>query len=232
MKAVIPVKASSLRILNKNFRNFCDGKSLLDIALSKILGVLQPEDVFVSCEDPQRRAVVEKLGVNFCLRDESLCDNDTPFHEWFNRTIDQVPGKDDIAWCQVTDPLFNQYHECIEKWTSVREQHDSLVVAYVVRKYMLNEQHKPMGFGFGRKHVKSQLLPAHYELPFTLSILKRSTIRNDGYHVGKTPYWFCSHGPHVDIDTPEEFDFAGKLYKTVLDANESELAEGSGNVSH
>jgi len=213
MKIVIPAKAGSIRVPNKNFREFSNGKSLLDITLQKVLAVVSREDVYVSCEDESKRGQIENWGVNFIRRDVELCENDAPFHEWFNRTIEAVPGDDDIAWCQVIDPLFDEYAECFATWKTVRENHDSIVVVYPLRKYLLSPSFEPIGFGFGKSHVKSQMLPTHYELTFTLSVLKRSAIRCDGYHVGQNPYWYKCASAHIDIDTLEEYELAGQLYE-------------------
>lgn len=213
MKVVIPAKAGSLRVENKNFREFVDGKSLLDITIEKALAVVPADSIYVSCEDESKRPLIEKWGVNFLVRDARLCDNDTPFHDVFNGVVDDVPGDDDIAWCQVIDPMFNEYAECFQRWEEVRHNHDSLVVVYPLRKYLLNPDFTPRGFGFREKHVKSQLLPTHYELTFTLAILTRDCVKESGYWVGQKPHWYECTTDHVDIDTPEEYAFAGHLYK-------------------
>jgi N-acylneuraminate cytidylyltransferase len=203
---------------DKNFRPFYEGNSLCDIQIEKLLAVLHPRDIYVSSEDAAREAIAEKWNVNFILRDIALTYNTTPIVQVIRGVCAQVPGDDDIMWCQVIDPLFNAYRECIDIWDSLdRNAYDSLVVVYPFRHYILNEQFQPQGFGFGLWHRISQLLPNMYQLTFTLSILKRESIRDIGYYVGARPYWFVANNVTLDIDSEEEFEVAsityGKFFK-------------------
>ena len=227
MKAVIPAKDNSTRIKNKNYIEFNNGKSLVDITIEKLLKVMPAEDIYLSCENKLRSSVAEDWGINFIVRDERLTHNDTAFYDVFNGVCDQVPGDDDIAWCQVIDPLFNGYQECFDVWENgkevlecgafakknIRKDHDSLVVVYPQKHYMLDSNHSPQGFGFHKCHVKSQDLPISYQLTFCLSILKRSCIKSAGYYVGEKPYWFNATSPRVDIDKESDFELASILYK-------------------
>ena len=235
MKAIIPVKSSSIRVPNKNFKPFHDDDSLFDITVKKLLKILPPSDIYMSCESEELGERAKKYGINFILRDPVLADNDTKFYDVFNGICDQVPGDEDIAWCQVIDPMFNSYKECFELWNSgtlersashlfgrdrktpIRTSHDSLVVVYPHKDYYLDENHSPLGFGFGPWHTKSQSLPCTYQLTFTLSILTRESIREVGYHVGQKPYWYHAYNPRVDIDTEQDFIIAKTIYSILHD---------------
>ena len=96
---------------------------------------------------------------------------------------------------------------------NIRKDHDSLVVVYPQKHYMLDSNYSPQGFGFHKCHVKSQDLPISYQLTFCLSILKRSCIKSAGYYVGEKPYWFNATSPRVDIDKESDFELASILYK-------------------
>lgn len=211
MKYIIPAKASSTRVTEKNFRPFLNGKSLVDLTAEKLLQITEANQIYLSCEDPSKKSVADSLGINFALRDPYLCDNDTPFFDLFNGVCQDIPGSDEIAWCQVIDPLFDEYQACLQSWHEEKGAHDSLVVVYPHRKYLLDPNFFPIGFGFGFWHVKSQLLPQHYELTFSFSILKRECIKLTGCHIGARPFWYLAEGHHVDIDTPEDFELASML---------------------
>ena len=242
MKAIIPVKASSTRIPNKNFKQFHGGDSLFDITTKKVLRELHPQDIYMSCEDPRFEKEADKYGINFILRDSILADNDTKFYDIFNGICDQVPGDDDIAWCQVIDPMFNSYKKCFELWNKgdlddtlhqdgrdtnqpLSKTHDSLVVVYPHKDYYLDANHTPLGFGFGPWHTKSQSLPYTYQLTFTLSILTRESIKSVGYHVGQSPYWYHAHNPRIDIDTEQDFIIARTLYDVLHQDDENVYAK-------
>jgi CMP-N-acetylneuraminic acid synthetase len=212
MKAVIPVKASSSRVPNKNFRPFHGDRSLFDLAAERLLAHFDPADVYVSCEDPAKEPLAERWGFNFMPRERYLADNLTPFADVVRTICAQVPGEEDIVWAQVCDPLFDEHGACIETWGKVRAGHDSLVVVHPVRGYFLDRDFRPLGFGFGYWHVPSQQLPPMYRYGFTLSILTRESLARVGYPVGERPYWYVGSEETVDIDTESDFALAQVIY--------------------
>lgn len=219
MKAIIPVKDNSERIPHKNFIPFHGEDSLFDILVKKLLKVFEPEDIFMSCENPTRQDLAQKYGIEFLLREPEYSHNDCPFDAWFNYTYDQVcevaKGEPDVMWAQVCDPIFNEHKEMLEVWEEVSKEGnaDSLVVSYPFKGYLLNPSMEPLGWGFGSWHVKSQDLPTYFLMPFTCSILKAEAVRFPGYHVGAYPEWFIPTNQKVDIDTPFDWSYAQALYE-------------------
>ncbi|WP_405845792.1 hypothetical protein [Streptomyces sp. NBC_01518] len=211
MKAVIPAKNSSTRVPGKNFRPFHEGRSLFDIKVGQLLRHLPAEDIYASSEDRAVAGHAGRLGINFLPREPRLALNETPYAHVVNEICRQVPGDDDIAWCHVTDPLFDDFGACLEAWRGAREEHDSLVVVYPHRSYLLDSEHRPMGFGFGPWHTPSQLLPVRYQLGFTLSLLRRSAAVSLG-PIGARPHWFHARNRMVDIDDEDDFATAQVMY--------------------
>ena len=125
----------------------------------------------------------------------------------------QVPGNDDVMWCQVTDPTFQDYEQCLNVWKQLdRKDYDSLVVVYPFKHFLLDENHRPMGFGFGPWHKISQFIPTMYRLNFTLSIFTREAINKVNYYVGERPYWYEAANHTVDIDTESDWEMASMLF--------------------
>lgn len=211
MKAVIPAKNSSTRVPGKNFRPFHEGRSLFEIKVAQLLRHMPSESIYVSSEDPAVAEHASKCGVNFLLRNPYLARNDTPFAYVVSEICRQVPGDDDIAWCHVTDPLFDDFKSCLELWNEARETYDSLAVVYPLKGYLLDADHRPMGFGFGPWHVPSQFLPTRYQLGFTLSLLHRSTAVSLG-PIGAKTCWFHARNRMVDIDEEDDFTMAQIIY--------------------
>lgn len=220
MKYIVPAKTGSTRVQNKNWRQFCGGDSLVDITIKKLIRAgAAPRDIHMSCECEQTAMpTVRRWGVNFLRRSESLCANDVPMTTWIRAVSDQTDpgGTDDIAWCQVCDPLFDGYAECLNKWSEVRADHDSLVVSYPWRGYLMTGTGQPIGWSFGEHHTPSQNLPQFQTMPFTLSILSTQAINATGYHVGRSPFWYHSGEQHIDIDTEQDFKIAQILYAETL----------------
>jgi N-acylneuraminate cytidylyltransferase len=211
LKAVIPAKNSSSRVPGKNFRPFHEGRSLFDVKVEQLLRHLPAEDIYASSEDPAVAEHAQRLGINFLPREPHLALNETPYAHVVNEVCRKVPGDDDIAWCHVTDPLFDDIGACLKTWEDAREQHDSLVVVYPFRGYLLDTDHRPMGFGFGPWHTPSQQLPVRYQLGFSFSLLRRSTAVSLG-PIGARPYWFHARNRMVDIDDEDDFAMAQVMY--------------------
>ena len=211
---IIPAKTNSLRVKNKNWREFAFGKSLVDITLDKILDCgIDKRNIFISCEDNNKEQYCSSRGVNFLLRDNQLCDNDLSLQTWMRKICDQVRGEGDIAWSQVCDPLFDDFKDCLGLWDRVKQSgHDSLTVCYAHKMYLMDYESRPIGWSFGSHHTKSQDLPIFRTMPFTLSLLTRDSISQNGYHIGSNPYWYESSCRHIDIDTEEDFRLAQIMY--------------------
>lgn len=212
--AIIPAKASSTRVPNKNYREFWNGRSLVDLVLGKLQKIPQVKQVFLSCEDASKFTVAADWGIKFVPRSPALCGNDVPMTTYIPGIVRECIGdrKCDVLWAQVCDPMFEDYIGLLDAWDNRSCGHYSACVVYPRRRYLLDASHRPMGFGFGPWHVKSQNLPVHYELNFTASILTPESISRTGYFVGANPLWYEATNTCVDIDTPEDFELARKLY--------------------
>jgi CMP-N-acetylneuraminic acid synthetase len=214
MKAVIPAKACSSRVPNKNYRPFAGGDSLVSLLIQKLLRVLSPSDIYLSSESYAAEVLAARDGIQFLARAERLCRNETPLPHVVRGICRDIHGSDPILWCECIDPLFNQHGEVLDAWRERPNDStaDSLVVVHPERSYLLDGHHQPVGFGFGPWHIPSQQLPTHYRLNFTCSILTREAIATCGYMVGARPTWFNAATPFIDIDTEEDFRIAQIIY--------------------
>lgn len=211
---IVPAKACSQRVPDKNFRPFAGGRSLVDITVDRLLrSGVHPDRLFLSCEDPAKRAVAESLGVQFHLRDRRLCENDCPFDEWMQTTVAETGIAGDVIWAQVCNPFFNEHAACFRRWGIWRQWKDSLCVRHPIKRYLIDANGRPLGWNWGPWHTKSQLLPTLYDFTWCLSILKRETLNRIGYHIGADPLWFDAQSRAVDIDTPKDFELAAGLFE-------------------
>lgn len=215
MIAIIPAKVGSNRVPNKNFRPFYDDKSLCDLQIEKLLKVIPKEKIYLSSEDPLKEKIASNYGIHFLLREERLVDNNTPIDKVIREIYKQTGSNEDVAWCQVINPLFNDYEMCFSTWEKLvdKSRYDSFVVAYKASGYLLDDQCQPINFMYGPWHLPSQKLRPMYELNFTLSILSRATVCEIGYYIGKKPYWYLFDKPHIDIDTEDDFALAQIMYR-------------------
>ncbi|MCL2591932.1 MAG: hypothetical protein FWD82_01080 [Defluviitaleaceae bacterium] len=214
MIAIIPAKNNSERIENKNFKPFFNGKSLCDIQIEKLLNIFNPSKIYLSSEDETKKKTADYYGINFIKRDIGLTYNSTPIIDVIKGIYKQISIEDDVMWCQVTDPLFNDYTECINMWEKLdKNEYDSIVAVYRTKQFLLDDKCKPVNFQFGAWHRISQELPPMYLLNFTMSILSHKAISDIGYYVGQKPYWYEINGEYVDIDIAKDWELAQIIYK-------------------
>jgi N-acylneuraminate cytidylyltransferase len=226
MIAIVPAKASSTRVPNKNYRPFYGELSLVDLLLEKLCRVFPGGRIYLSCEDPDKKDFSDRWGVQFLQRETRLCDNATPFPKFLRGICDQVPSDDDVMWCEAIDPLFDGHARLIDRWDALYDppacfgsvcRPDSMTVIYPMRQYVLTSGYHPLGFGFGHEHVPSQQLPTLYRLNFTCAILTRESIQRVGYPVGERPAWYKATNPFIDIDTEEDFEIAQAVYAHLME---------------
>jgi N-acylneuraminate cytidylyltransferase len=214
MKAVILGKAGELRIQNKNYQHFYGELSLVDILIDKLLKVLDKDDIFLSCERDDLRSVAEQWGINFILRDEKYTSYAISYVELIKSVCTDIPGNEDLLWCSPIEPFFNEYREIVDCWNNLdKDKYDSLNVLYPSKKFMLDQNHNPIGFGFGHWHKYTQTIPPVYQISWATAILSYKCINEASYLVGKNPYWYDSYAPVFDIDTKDDWNLAKDVYK-------------------
>ena len=150
MKAVILGKAGSVRVKGKNYRPFYKDKSLMDILIEKLLRVMDKNNIYLSCEDIAYKKVADHWGINFVLRDEAYTLISTSNVDVVHNVCKDIPIEDDLLWVTPVEPLFDEFKEILECWDKIdKTKHDSLNVVYPQKRFLLDQNFNPIGFGFG-----------------------------------------------------------------------------------
>lgn len=225
MKFIIPAKTGSTRCKDKNWRPFHGERSLVDVLIEKLLRVTDAEDIWVSVDGSAGRGarlppfVEHNLG--FLIRPDHLAHNTTPMSEVVRWHAENIPGDDDIAWCQCINPLFDEYAEVLSEWENIKATEwlpsDCLSVRYLIRGIVLDSFGNPIGMGFGAWAKSTQDLPPCYRYTCTLNIVSRETAIKHGY-MGTRPLWYEAAGPFIDIKTDADFEAAQVLYAAKMKA--------------
>ena len=220
IKVAIPLKTNSERVPNKNLRPFYKNESLFYILSKQLLKVFAPEDIYVSSENPDVEKIVKKYGFNFHLRDIELTKSTAKENQIVKAITDAIDGKTDIMWCQVTQPLFNEFRQIVDIWNNIDEKYDSLAVVKKISHHILDERGNPVNFNFGYWHKISQDLPSLYEVTWSAFIMKREMLEQAYYQIGRTPYLYDSNMLLVDINDMKEFEAASILYASKAEKGE------------
>lgn len=208
IKAVIPARAGSIRVQNKNTRDFC-GSSLLEICINK-LKQLPLDDIIVNSEDDEILEIAKKAGVNIHKRPEELATAETKPKD-LAKYIAENTEADRILYVHCTNPFIT-----IEKFKTALSlkdwrHHDSVNSAYLLQKHV-RHANKPLYDTEDRPNT--QLIRDIFVLEYSLNLIDRENMIKYKDFIGKNPaFVLLSEEEAFDIDTPRDWEIAKFLYE-------------------
>ncbi len=219
LTAVIPVRAGSTRLKNKNIAPFA-GTNLLLHKIEQLKKVKEIKRIVVSSDSDEMLAMAKSEGVLCHKRAKEYCDEKTKtFGEVVRHIAENCEG-DDILWATCTSPLVfpKTYYEAIQKYYEVvPKEYDSLVSFEKIKRYLW-DANGPLNYDLGIKHVPSQQLPDLYIVTDGILIAPRTKMIEWSYFHGRNPYrYIIDKRTAVDID--DGLDLA--VARAWLDMDES-----------
>lgn len=206
--AVIPVRAGSQRVKNKNFKSFA-GKSLLEIKIEQIksLGV---DEIIINTDSEHAIEVAKQHNVSFHRRESyfasSLCTN-SEYHEYLAKVTDS----EHILVAQVTAPLImpRTYENAIETYFST--DCNSLMSVKIIKEFLWHNGH---AVNYDPGHApNSQDLPKYLAPTFGLILAERQAMLESKNVICSNPLFHeVTDIEAIDIDTELDFEFAEFLY--------------------
>lgn len=212
--AIIPVREGSQRVNDKNFREFWQGQSLLDLKIQQLKDENCFDRIFVSSDSKLAQQIAERHGVEFLMRDPALCSNDVRWAQVISGAIETIPGNNPVvAWVHVTSPLHTEYSAPMETFFQLEESFDSLVSVARVREFLLSEKGRPVNYHWGVWHDYSQDLEPLYRVTGALFIARKKSILHWHYLIGTRPKLYeVDDTAAVDVDTRHDFELAQHLF--------------------
>ena len=219
--AIIPVKHSSERVHAKNFREFSDGKSILDIKIQQLKNSNEFEQIFVSSDSPDAVKACEYYDVKFLLRDAKFCDNVAPWSDVIHEVVKSLPVPDEtnIAWCHTVTPIFSRFSEAINLYEEAikNDSYNGLVAVTQCKEFILDELATPVNYSWGPWHKYSQHLKKYYFVSGALFLSTKSEMIRNRYVISTKPKMFITTPQEsVDIDTEFDFEFAQYIYSKLI----------------
>ncbi len=212
IKALIPVRAGSQRVKNKNIRPFASS-SLLEIKIKQLLSIKELDGVVVNSESDEMLDIAKALGAETYKRDDYYASSTVPINEVY-RNIGETTTADIIVYANATNPLLKNesVSNAIKAFIKKDSQYDTLNTAHLIKEFMwLNN--KPINYELDNM-PKSQNLPNIYALNFALNIFDRQYAIDNSSIVGKHPLLFeLDSIEATDIDNEIDFEFAEFMYK-------------------
>lgn len=217
--AVIPVRAGSRRLKNKNVAPFA-GTNLLVNKINQLKRVPEITNIVVTSDSDMMLEMALCEDVKIHKRAPEYCDESTKtFGEVVRHVAESVEGEH-ILWATCTSPLVfpHQYSDAINTYYKVLDNgFDSLASFEIIKRYLWDEN-GPVNYELGLGHVPSQQLPNLYIVTDGILLAPREKMIEWSYFHGKNPYKYIVD-KRTAIDVDDGLDLA--CARAWLDMDES-----------
>lgn len=224
ISAVIPIKANSSRLENKNILPFA-GTNLLIHKIRQLKQVDEISEIIVSSDSEEMLEMGRREGVISVKRPLQYADESQPFG-YFLEYICGIIHSEHLLWACCTSPMVDVklYQKAIKLYkTKMSEGYDSLITVQKYQHFLLNDK-GPMNFSMGLKHVNSQDLPKYFYFTNGIILSPKKSVQNWKYHFGPNVYKMeVEQNEAIDIDTYYDYVIAKAFYKEKFGGGERPL---------
>ena len=211
--ALVPVREDSERVKNKNFKPFVDGKSLLELKIDHLRQSNCFDHIYVSSDSEKVKELAIDNGVEYLPRASKICQSHVIWADVVEYIMGTIPGDPIVTWALTTSPLFRNYSKALRIFIDCCGEYDSLVSVLPKKSFFLNKYGKGINYNPGYWHPYSQQLETYFEVTGACYIGRKSDMAKWKYWFGIKPYLFeVSVRESIDVDTPDDFQFARDIY--------------------
>ncbi len=217
--AIIPVRAGSKRLPNKNILPFGDSNLLIN-KIRQLKKVNNIDEIVVSSDSEIMLDMAKAEGVSVHIRPIEYADEKTKtFGEVVTYCAENAAHGDNVIWAPCVCPLCDEYNfaEAINTYEELvikNKEYDSVISAKAFKEYLWDEE-KPLNYKLGMGHVPSQQLPNYQVIVNGFYIASRLNMIKWNYFFGLKPYrLIISKREAVDIDDKDDFEIAKSLLNT------------------
>ena len=209
--AMVPVRAGSVRVPNKNLRPFGD-TDLLTLklkVLKKLVGITQ---IVVSTDCEISADIAHKEGAKVQWRNEYYAGSSITNDLHWLHIAETTPG-DIVFFAHVTNPLLrvSSMQTALNSFLNL-DTHDSINSVSAVKNFLWKDG-KPINYDISVT-PKSQDLPDIVSLNFAINIIARETMIKRKNLVGYRPTFFeLDKVESLDVDDFVDFKIAELMYK-------------------
>jgi len=205
--AIVPLKVESQRLPNKNFLQLVD-KPLAHYIFDTLLAVESLDKVYAYCSDPRLMDLLP-AGVHWLPRLKQLDGNDVRANELFQGAVSQV-SEDLIVLAQIPGPFVSP--KTVEKCVSALRGglYRSALTVRSHQTYAWYES-KPLNYTPETIMRTQDLSPVLVETSGIYAFWRADYLRNGTRISEPVELVQVSELEAVDIDTPEDFEWAQHL---------------------
>lgn len=207
--AVVPARAGSQRVKNKNIRPFSN-TTLLDIKLNALKDIKSIDKIIVSTDCQIAAEIASKYKIEIHKRDPYYASSKCTNSEFFQNMAEYVDSGS-ILYAPCTAPLIKKstYYDFINRYSLSKNK--NLVTATLVKEHLwLNNE--PINYQVDNS-PNTQDLPDVMSINYGLSIISRDLLLESKNIVSKKPdFYLLEKHEGIDVDTLLDFEFAEFLY--------------------
>ena len=205
--AFVPIRLNSKRVAGKNLK-LLGGKPLLQYILETLADIAAIDEVYVYCSSEEIKPLLPQ-GVKFLKRSESLDRDETLGQEIYDAFTQEVDA-DVYVLAHTTSPFIKgaTIENAIRQVTS--GEHDSAFSAQKVQTFAWYKG-KPLNYGLKAIPLTQTIEPVYFETS-AFYIFRKEVWTQAHQRIGENPY-IATVDPieGIDIDNPEDFEFATKV---------------------
>lgn len=221
--AVIPARAGSKRIPNKNIRNFL-GKPLIAYVIAQALKVSFADRVIVDTDSPKIAAIAKKYGAEApFLRPANLATDTASANDALEHLLARLQKEENyvpdyILYLQTTSPL-RELKDIQDCWKLMNNSDATTVLTVCPTHprlyYMDEKQNIILANGSEKQSTNVQQWRPAYILNgcFVYIVKTKAFLKERSIITKNTKAVICDKWRSVDLDMPEDWAMAELFYK-------------------
>lgn len=210
--AIIPLKEESVRVPNKNFKNF-GNTTLIDIKIKSLLKIKNINNIIINSNSKEILNNLKNKYPRFeyVLRESYYASSECSGSEFFENIAINT-NSDVLIYSPVTSPFIKSETLILAIQSFLKEtEYDSVVSVHDMKHHMWMNN-KPLNYD-PVNSPNSQDLPTVNKITYGFGIISRELMIKRRNIVGEKPFFYeVDELEAVDIDTNLDFEFAEFLY--------------------
>lgn len=209
LTAIIPVRAGSQRVKNKNIKPFAN-TTLLDIKIETLKKVQGIDDIIVSSDSQEMLKIAKEHDVNVHIRDEYFASNEVNNSD-FMQNLSTIVDEGHIMYSPCTSPLLSSetITEIVSKYKNNKLRN---IVTVTTQKHHMWLNGKPLNYDPSNA-PNSQDLPDIYSINYGCCILSKDDLYKHKNVVVEPTFHITNEIESIDIDTEFDFIIAEFIYR-------------------
>ena len=209
LTAIIPVRAGSQRVKNKNIKPFAN-TTLLDIKIETLKKVQGIDDIIVSSDSQEMLKIAKEHDVNVHIRDEYFASNEVNNSD-FMQNLSTIVDEGHIMYSPCTSPLLSSetITEIVSKYKNNKLRN---IVTVTTQKHHMWLNGEPLNYDPSNA-PNSQDLPDIYSINYGCCILSKDDLYKHKNVVVEPTFHITNEIESIDIDTEFDFIIAEFVYR-------------------